>query len=192
MNKAAGTYWLFPSILVELFRCNRFRGFNSQSNRAHLAGNTKPIDAHSLHLIKISFRHFLWGRLKSWNTHNFIRHFFRTRKMGFCSQSKNCGELIKHDSALGRQDFGHHSTDWISECLELIVSESLSPADATTLQLMLLQPLLYFWDSGGLMMNSQEISVHNAHIYRRSIYIFNNLVWERWPPANFYSCAKGF
>lgn len=41
------------------------------------------------------------------------------------------GELI-HISALGPQDFGHHSPDRISEA---IVSESLSVADATTLQL---------------------------------------------------------
>lgn len=94
--EAAETYWLFPSILVEHLRCNRFRGFNSQSNRAHLLGNTKPIDAHSLHLIKISFKHFLRGRLKSWNTHNFIRHFFRTRRMGF-----KAGER-KKDSHLRR------------------------------------------------------------------------------------------
>lgn len=134
VNKAAGTYWLFPSISTELLRCYRFRSFNSQSNRAHLLGNTQPIDAHSLHLIKISFKHFLRGRLKSWNTHNFIRLFFRTRRMGFGSQSKKtvvCGEWIKPHNALGPQDFGRHGAERISEHLEVIVGESLSPADAT-------------------------------------------------------------
>lgn len=66
--------------------------------------------------------------------------------MGFCGQRKKNSHLWRINK--GRQcrrsaDFGHHSTDRISECLEVIVSESLSPADATALQLMPLELLLY-------------------------------------------------
>lgn len=79
----------------------------------------------------------------------------------------------------------------------MIVSESLLPADAITLQLVPLQPLLYLRDGveGGLMMNSQEVSVYNAHTYRRSTYIFYKLVWERLgglPAIASTLCAKGF
>lgn len=63
-----------------------------------------------IHLIKISFKHFLWGRLKFWKTRNFIRHFLDQEELALVGREIKkktviSWELIMYDRAGGQQEF---------------------------------------------------------------------------------------
>lgn len=61
-----------------------------------------------IHLIKISFKHFLWGRLKFWKTRNLIRHVLDQEELALVGRGikKNCDQLRINNVRQSRRSAG--------------------------------------------------------------------------------------